>query len=287
MKRIKSITMIVLANVLFALSVQLFLTPSGLITGGSTGIALFVNRMTGIPTSYVSFVFNGIMLLLGLLAFGKQFALDTLLCTIAFPVILNVFEHTLNGVVLTGNLMLNTIYSGVCMGLYIGIVIREGASTGGMDIPPLLLKKYFHLNVSVTMYVMDVLILLLQTTQAGSEMILYGILNVFISTVTLDRILLMGTTRTEVKVISEHSDEIRKAILSSMDRGVTLLNGQGGYSLEDTNIVLTVINNRELPRLEKIIHETDPDSFMTITRVSEVRGRGFTEEKQYGISKGA
>ena len=174
-----------------------------------------------------------------------------------------------------------TLFTGLGIGISLGIVIRSGASTGGMDIPPLILKKTLRIPVSASMYAFDVCILLSQALFRPAENILYGIVLVLIYTLVLDKMLLMGATRTEVKIVSRNSDEIRNAILKQIDRGVTLLDGEGGYLHNKTQIVLSVISNRELPKVEKLIHAIDPESFMIVSRVSEVSGRGFSMKKRY------
>lgn len=114
------------------------------------------------------------------------------------------------------------------------------------------------------------------------ERLLYGIVLVMIYSFVLDKLLLMGSTRTEVKVVSRRYDEIREAILHGIDRGVTMISAEGGFMGEETRMVFSVVSNRELPRLEKLIRGVDPDSFMVVSRVSEVRGRGFTEKRSIG-----
>ena len=163
----------------------------------------------------------------------------------------------------------------------LGIVIRAGASTGGMDIPPLVLNHYFKIPVSAGLYFFDFIILLVQAYFQPPEKVFYGIVLVIIYTITLDKLLLMGTTRTEVRVVSQHAWKICDAILERMDRGVTLLSAKGGYLKEDTSVVLSVVSNRELPKVERLIHEIDPESFIVINRVSEVSGKGFTMKKEY------
>lgn len=279
--KIRSFIMIILGNFLYALTVQLFLTPSGITTGGGTGLAIFANRVTGIPISGFVFVLNSAMLILGWIVLGKSFALSTIISTFAMPISLRICETVLHGVVLTQDPMLCAVFSGLGIGCALGIVIREGASTGGMDIPPLVLHKLFQLPVSSMMMIFDILILCLQAGVSGIEFLLYGVVNVIIYTATLDKILLMGSSRVEVKIISEKSHEIRKAVLSKMDRGVTMLNGTGGFSGAASEVLLTVVGSRELPKLEKIAHEIDPDSFIIVCSVSEVRGRGFTLQKEY------
>lgn len=278
---IASALAIVLGNGLYALTVKLFLIPSGLITGGATGIALAFNRLTGLSTSGVLLAVNLVMLALGWAVLGRKFALSTLASTILSPFFLEVWERLLGDFRITEDLLLYTLFSGLGIGVSLGIVIRSGASTGGMDIPPLVLQKLFRIPVSISMSVFDLIILLAQAVSTSRDQVLYSIALVGVYTVILDKVILMGSTRTEVKIVSKKSDEIRAAILSQIDRGVTLLHGEGGYLREPTEVLLSIISNRELPRLEKLIHSIDPESFVIVSHVSEVSGRGFSLSKNY------
>ena len=280
-KSVCSVFIVILGNVLYALAVKLFLIPAGLVTGGTTGIGLAVNYAAGIPVATFVLVFNVVMLAAGFVVLGKQFALTTIVSTFTYPIALNFLDMMLGDVVLTQDIFICTIFSGLGIGLALGIVIRAGASTGGMDIPPLVLNHFFKLPVSVGLYLFDFIILLVQALFQPLEKVFYGIVLVIIYTVTLDKMLLMGTTKTEVRVVSDYAAEICDAILKRMDRGVTLLSAKGGYLKEDTTVVLSVISNRELPRVERLIHEIDPESFIVVNRVSEVSGKGFTMNKEY------
>ncbi len=131
------------------------------------------------------------------------------------------------------------------------------------------------------MWVFDVIILLIQALFATREMVLYGIILVVLYTVVLDKTLVLGQSKTQIKVISKKSDEIRQAILSDIDRGVTILHAQTGYLQEETEIVLSIISKRELVKTERFIHEIDPDAFIIVARVTEVKGRGFSKSKKY------
>lgn len=276
-----SLFSVVIGNVLYALTVKLFLLPSGLVTGGTTGLALTMNHLFDIPVSGFVLIFNVLMLALGFFTLGKAFAATTLASTFLYPIALEFFNQLLGDYVLTQDILICTLFSGLGIGAALGIVIRSGASTGGMDIPPLLLQNSLKIPVSVSMYGFDVCILLSQALFRPAENILYGVVLVLIYTIVLDKMLLMGTSRTEIKVISEKSDEIREAILTQIDRGVTLLEAESGYMHKKSPVILSVISNRELPKVEKVIHGIDPESFMVVSRVSEVRGRGFSLNKQY------
>ncbi|WP_289301032.1 YitT family protein [Sporofaciens musculi] len=281
MNTVLSLISVIVGNFLYALTVKLFLLPAGLVTGGTTGIALTVNYLTDFSISSFVLIFNITMLALGFFCLGKAFAATTLASTFLYPLSLELLDQVLGDYILTQDILLCTIFSGLGIGMALGIVIRSGASTGGMDIPPLVLQKTVKLPVSITMYAFDVCILLSQALFRPAENILYGVVLVLIYTLVLDKMLLMGATRTEIKVISDKSDEIRDAILTQIDRGVTILNGESGYLHNPSPVILSVISNRELPKVEKLIHNIDPESFIVVSRVSEVRGRGFSQKKLY------
>ena len=154
-----------------------------------------------------------------------------------------------------------------------------------MDIPPLVLKKLFHIPVSASLWAFDFCIMLCQMTFHKGEDLLYGILMLMVISFALNKVLLLGTSRTEVKIVSQKAAQIRDAILSKVDRGVTMIHGEGGYLHQQTEIILSVISNHELPKIEQLARGIDPDCFMIVTRVTEVWGRGFTYSKHYAEKK--
>ena len=275
------VLLILAGEILYSLTVKLFLLPSGLITAGTTGIALVVNHYTGMSIPTFVLIFNVAMLFLGYLVLGKRFAMTTIISTFAYPAALQMLNWLLGDVVITRDPLLCMVFSGLGLGVSLGIVIRCGASTGGMDIPPLILKHYFGIPVSLSLNVFDVCILLFQLLYHSLEDVLYGILLILIYTMVLNRFLLIGTTKPQITVGSQKSEEIRQRILQEIDRGVTLISGEGGYLRQKTQIVLSVVSNREVPRIQRLIHSIDPESFLIVARVSEVRGRGFSMGKFY------
>ena len=282
-KRLFSFAMVIFGNCVYALSVKLFVLPANLISCGTTGIALTVNQLTGIPISVFIFTFNIAMLALGWWILGRQFAMTTVISSLFYPIALEVLNRTLGDIQITGNQLLNVLFAGMGLGLSLGIVIRGGASTGGMDIPPLVLKKLFRIPVSASLWVFDFCIMLCQMTFHPLEDLLYGILLLITISVSLNKIMLLGTSKTEVKIISAKPDAIRHAILSQVDRGCTMLQGRGGYSGNNTEIIMSIISNHELPKIERVAREIDPNCFVIISRVTEVWGRGFTYSKQHEL----
>lgn len=280
-KRVRSVLIILLANLLYAATVRFFLMSSGLVTGGVTGISLALNRLTGLPVSLYAGIFNVGFWILGLIFLGKKFAWGTLLSTVSYPAFLAILEKVFGDYVLTDDIVLCAVLGGVIVGIGLGLVMREEASTGGVDVIPLTLNKYFKLPISITMYIVDVAILLAQIAIFPVSNLLYGIVHILIYSVVLDKVLLRGTSRTELKIISKEHEKITNKILYEADRGVTLLNGKGGYTKDATEMVLSVISNREFAKIERMVHEVDPDALVIVSRVMEVSGRGFTLEKKY------
>ena len=273
--------MILLGNTIYALAIVMFILPNNMITGGTTGLGIAIHHYLGLPIHIFVFIFNTLMFLLGAVVLGTKFALTTLVSTFYYPIILGVFEQIPSLQSITDDKMLSTICGGLMIGMAIGIVIRCGASTGGMDIPPLVLNKKFGLPVSVMLYVFDFIILILQMLFTNKEEIVYGILLVLIYTVILDKVLLMGSTRTKVEIMSKKYEELNRLIQERLDRGTTLVYTQTGYLKEDQPMILTVVSNRELMRLNQLVQEVDPYAFMIIGNVNEVRGRGFSQQKVY------
>ena len=272
--------MVVAGNILYTLSIKLFLLPANLMSCGTTGIALVINHFLNIPMTGFIFAFNTAMLAVGWLVLGRQFAMTTILSSVLYPMLLEMLNRLVGDVVVTENILLNVLFAGMGLGMSLGIIMRAGAATGGMDIPPLILKKYFQIPVSASLWAFDFCILLAQMFFHPLEDLLHGILLIVVISVALNKIMLLGTSRTEVKIISGKSGQIRDAILSQVDRGVTLLHGAGGYSHVETEIILSIVSNYELPKIEQLARSIDPECFMIISRVSEVWGRGFTYGKK-------
>jgi uncharacterized membrane-anchored protein YitT (DUF2179 family) len=278
---LKNIALILFGNTIYALAVTAFIIPNGLITGGTMGLALLFHHQLGLPVTVFVSVFNISMFIVGALVLGRSFALTTLVSTFYYPLVLGIFQKVAFFQNMTSDRLLSAIYAGILIGFAIGVVIKAGASTGGMDIPPLVLNKKLGFSVSVVMYGLDFTILLSQMLFANKEQVLYGILLVLIYTVVLDKVLLLGQSRTQVKIVSEKYEEINKMIIQRLDRGSTLIQAETGYCRNNNLVVLTVIANRELPKLNQLVSSIDSKAFMVINRVNEVKGRGFTMDKIY------
>ena len=279
--RLKNLLLVLAGNAVYALAVNMFVLPCGLITGGTTGLALAAQHYLGLPVADFVLISNVVMFVLGAAIMGKWFAFNTALSTFCYPLLLKAFAYIPGIGSLTRDPLLATIFAGVMIGGAIGLVIGAGASSGGMDIPPILLNKFFGLPISGVMYVLDFVILIGQMSFAEKDQILYGVLLVLLHTLVLEKVVLMGHSKIQVNILSEKNEEIRKIILNVLDRGCTVLHAQTGYTHAERDMLMTIVTNRELAKLNHLVLEADPQAFMFINSVNEVHGRGFTLRKIY------
>ena len=284
---------IVLGNAIAAAGAAFFIIPNNFVMGGTTGVGILVRNMLPESLSWrewavtiTVYTANIILFIIGAICLGKKFAASTLAGTVLYPAFMSIFtplnaayENAHGGQCIAYNdPLLGAIIGSLVFGIGISIVIRVGSSTGGTDIPPLILHKFFNVPVSVSLWVIDIVIVFLQLIAAPVDTILYGVVITLLSSFVIGKVSVIGQKRTQVKIISKKYREIRDMIMKKIDRGVTVLYGQTGYLKEKCYMLLTIISDRELVKLRTEVQKIDPAAFMTMSTVSEVRGRGFSSE---------
>ena len=277
---LKSLPMVALGNAVMAAGIVLFVLPSGLITGGTTGLGIIMQHLTGMSIPVFSAIFNVAMFLVGLVCLGKNFAATTLVSTFLSPVMLAIMQRIVGDYVICDDLLLCVLFGGILVGAAIAMVVRAGSSTGGMDIPPLLLQKYAGIPVSKSLYAFDFLIVVGQALIVAPDMLFHGVLLVMVYSIVIDKMMAQGDAQIQLQIVSEKSDAIRQAILQDVDRGVTLLHGKTGYFQQETDVLFTIISPRERHRTEQLIRRIDPRAFIIISHVTRVSGSGFSEAKR-------
>lgn len=275
----KNFLFIILGNLIFALGIAVFVIPNGLILGGSTGLALSVQHFLDIDITITVAIINIVTFLAGLFILGKKFAATTLISTFIFPIFLNYFKDIERFKNVTSDLLLASIFTALLVGTGVGIVLRVGASTGGLDIPAIILNKKKGIPIAVVLYAIDISILLSQMIFSNTEQILYGIIIVLITTMVINKVIVYGKNDFMVTIISEKYLEISENIHNKIDRGTTFIDIQTGYKKNTQQAVMSVISKRELHSLNKLVQEIDPKAFIIINQVNQVKGRGFSLDK--------
>ena len=276
---------LVLGNAMYAFAVAAFIMPSGIVVGGVTGISIFLEKFIPdswpIEVSYIVFIINAGLFILGAIVIGKRFAITTAASTVLYPVFLGIFEKIFSQYnLIPDDLILNAAVAGLLIGISIGIVARTGASTGGMDIPPLVINKLIGAPVGTTLLCFDVVIIAMQLVRSDLTHILYGVVMIVINSFVINQVMIMGNEKIQISVISNNMEEVRAAILTDMHRGITLISSRKGLTGEPCEMVMTIISTRQLARAKRLILDVDPSAFMIVTRVSEVNGNGFSFKKK-------
>ena len=267
---------ILLGNAVLAFAIAAFTVPHGLIMGGVTGISLFLGRFLDLDVAAIVLILNLLALVLGLVVLGRTFLLATVGSSRLYPLLRDLTQKIPGIDALTDDPLLASLLAGGLIGIAVGLVMRVGASTGGTDVLNLVLHKWFHLPVSVFVYLTDFTILGGQALFSQPEQILYGVVLLVGETFPLHRVLLLGQPQVQVFAISERYEELRKKLLVELQAGVTMVMIETGCAGQRQEGVLCVIPPRKLFAAKELIHAVDPDAFITVTRIQEVRGQGFS-----------
>lgn len=279
-RQIKSILLNLIGSSMLAFGVCAFVEPFHIIVGGSTGIALVLHRLTGMNVSVFALALNILVLPIGYFFYGKELVIGSILSSLFFPMSLAVFERIPVITTIADNIMLASICGGIVCGAGIGIVMRSGGSTGGMDIPVLVISKLFHKRVDMLINVFDTIIMVCQIPFSNITLVIYGVIYTFIMTRSLQSVLTFGEDRLKLSIVSEKYEELASHLIEN-DFGVTMTYAESGYTKTPIKKVETVMRSYQNRAALRLIEEVDPEAFVTIEKVLEVKGRGFTLERLY------
>lgn len=271
---------ILLGNTILAFTIAAFVVPHDIIMGGATGIGILVGHFLDTDVALNVLVLNLLALLLGYIVLGKGFFFATVGSSLLYPLLLGVVQRIPGIDSLTDNPLLSALFAGGLIGIAVGMVIRVGASTGGTDVVNLVLHKWFHLPVSVFVYIVDFLILGGQALFSQPEQILYGLVLLVVESVALNQVMLLGQSQIQIFAVSDRFEEIRRRLLGELRAGVTMVLIETGIAERQRKGVLCVIPPRKLYAAKELIHSVDPGAFITVTQIKEVRGQGFTLERK-------
>lgn len=279
---IKDILFVILGNVILSLGVGLFIVPNNILSAGVAGLAVAISPiLEGVSTTDLITILTIALFVIGALVLGKHFAIKTLISSFLYPLLVSVITHVLNGSLVTDNAMLASFYGGALVGVGVGLVFRGGGSTGGMDIPALLINKYLHIPLGTVVIMVDSSIVLVSMLLHGIEPALIGLISVWSSGFMVNKTMMIGTnTAKSVMIISDKYEEIMAEIYRQVDRGATLLHAEGGYTRIHRKILMVVVTQKQFPEVNRIVHSIDPGSFVILQDVNQIEGEGFTYNKE-------
>lgn len=270
---INSITVVV-GTFILAIAVETFIIPYRILSGGVAGIAVALHPILHISATLIANSVLIILLIIGSFILGKEFLKNTVLSCIAYPIFTSILSGRVNVVV---DPILASLYGGLIAGAGVGIVLKTGASTGGMDIPPLIINKLTGIKLSTLVLITDFLTVLLGLFVYDLSAVLLGLVSVFATSAAISKVLTInGTVSKAVQIISVKYEDILKEIDAQLERGATLLQGYGSYTGEEKRIILCVVSERQYGTLIEIVKEIDPSAFIITTDATDMHGEGFT-----------
>ena len=273
-RRLTNALLLIIGNYLLAAAVNTFILPYDILSGGVAGIAIALQPLFDFDPNLVINVLVIGLFVLGALVLGRKFAVTTAVSSFLYPLFLT-FNHL--KLVVDIDPLLASLYGGLVAGVGVGMVLRTGSSTGGMDVPPLVLHKYTHIEVAVWVLIVDGITVALGLWTYGIEAVLIGFISVFACAFAINKVLVFGGQNAKsVYIISDYYEAILKYIHDHLDRGTTIIDAKGGFTGDDKPVILTVIMKNQYPELNAKIHEIDKNAFLIVSDVKEVKGYGFS-----------
>lgn len=275
MRKVLGYAGIILGSFLFAFGLNYFIIANELAEGGFTGLALILHYTFGFSVGTTILVLNIPLFLVGLKLWGWDFAFKTVFGVVSVSMAIELTSQLQHH---TGDLLLAALYGGVFTGLGLGIVFRSGGNTGGSDIIARLINHYTGVSLGKIMFAIDVVILTLVAILFGLEIALYTLVAVFIASRMIDLVQEGLDEAKAAMIICSNPQEVTKSIIEELDRSATILQGKGGYTGNDKEIVYCVVSKWQLNKLKQIVYKVDSRAFVIITSAHEVLGEGFREQ---------
>jgi len=275
---LKEYFFIAIGSFFVALGVYYFMVPENLATGGVSGLSIVLNNYINIPISFINFFLNFMLFILGFIFLGKEFGGKTIFSVIflsLFMYLMETFFPVSSPV--TDEILLNLICGIVISAIGLSIVFNQNASTGGTDIVAKILNKYFNMDIGKGLMTADVIVVALAFFTYGVQTGIVGAFGWFLNGVVVNYFLDGFSVKNEVVIISDKPDEIKKYIFDKLDRGVTLYKAEGGYTNEEKDIIVTILDRKQYYILKKQLKIIDPKVFVTVRTVQEVYGFGFSK----------
>ena len=272
--KLKQYFFIIFGAFLLSLGLNIFLVPQKLSTGGIGSIATVLKHLFNVPLSFTTIILNGFLFLFGIKFLGKNAIIKTIFGIVCLSLFLELssFMPTF-----TDDLLASCLFGGVLVGAGLGIVIRQGASTGGSDFLALMLYKFFpHISIAKIILIVDLIIVGVSALIFKSVIVLvYSVVALFISSKVADSILIMGDKAKTLFILSDKNQQIANAIINKFQRGVTGIQAKGMYKNNISTMLMSVVSPKEVPLIVEYIKSMDEKAFIIINDAHEVFGEGF------------
>ena len=270
----KEYLMITSGALLTALGLNLFLVPNSIAAGGASGLGTVLYFGFGIPVSAVVLGVNVLLFVLGYKYLSKSVLVRTLFATFSLSAFIEIFSflHPI-----TDNLILASIYGGLCFGAGTGLTIANGGATGGSDLAAVIIHKQFRVfSIARLILFLDLFVIVLSgIVFSDFEVMLYAAVALYVASITADAIIEGVNFAKLVFIVSDKADDIAQEVMKKLDRGITALKGSGMYSGKDVRVLMCAVRRNQFVKLRSIIRSIDKNAFIILSDAREVIGNGF------------
>jgi uncharacterized membrane-anchored protein YitT (DUF2179 family) len=281
---IRDYLLIILSSLIQAVSLRLFFIPANLASGGVSGISQLINHFTGWPIGLMVLIGNIPLFILGWRFLGGfKFAMRTAVAIVTYslltdlllkiPYFVEYSQILIND--LKGDIFLNSLYGAIISGIGYGLVYRARGTSGGSDILARILNNWRGISMTQSYLIVDTAVILSAGFIFGWKAALYAMIALYVSGLVAETVLEGGGTVRSAMIITAKPDDISNRVIEEMERGVTYLEGKGGYTGNSRPVLYCVIMRAEVAALKEIVHEIDPEAFMVIGVAHEALGEGF------------
>lgn len=273
-EQVMAYVQIFLGCLLGAMAYPLFLSPNYISPGGLTGVAMVLNYLFHVPVGTTSLLLNIPLFLIGYRAMGKVFVFRSLIAMLLFSLLIDLIPLP----VATTQPLLGAIFGGVLLGVGLGLILRGGATTGGTDMAARMVHKRFqHITVGVLLFGLDCISVLMAGLFIEVEYALYALICIYINSKVVDMVMLGTSHEKACYIISTQYESIKQVIMNKLERGVTVLHAEGGWTGADRPVLLCVLSPQELTQIKAIVRAADEKAFVFISDAHEVLGEGFSK----------
>ena len=271
-KTIRDIILVMIGSFIFSAGINAFVISGNLGEGGVTGIAIVLYYAFHISPGITNFVLNAILIIVGYKYLSKRSTYLTIFATVLISIFLGLTEtwH-----VETGNVVINAVFGGTCVGLGIGIIVLAGGTTAGTVILARIVNKYLDISTPYALLFFDLIVVLISLTEIPLVKYLVTVMSLYIGTKVMEFVIEGLNTKKAMTIISSRPNEVAKAIDQQVGRGLTILNGHGYYTREEKDVLYVVISKTQVSRAKRIIKNIDENAFLVIHDVRDVYGNGF------------
>lgn len=278
MKRFKEnvfrVLMICLGSLISSIAINAFIIPHKLLSGGVFGVSLIIQYMSGLPSGYLILIFNIPIFLIGLKAVDKDFIFFSLIGMLSLSGFLLITKD-ISSYLKVNDILLSCIYGGVIGGIGAGIVFRNRASQGGVDIIAVIIKRKVGTSIASLSFGINLFIVAVGAAISDVEKAMYTLILMYITSVVVDKVIGGFDIKKMLLIITDKEEEVSNAIMKDLERGVTFFYGEGAYTGDKKKVLYCIITVKQLSRIKKIIEDIDRTAFISVVDTSEVKGHGF------------